>query len=190
METQEKNEELLAGQAAAVTVETPQDEAANRMATAAALEAQRRKYEEDKLKQNLPMGVIAGLVACLVCATLWAVISIVTGYQIGYMAIGVGMAVGFVVRKVGKGITPTFGIVAAVISVLGCLLGNYFAELGYAAYHVGVNVFELLGVLGFSGSMSVITESFSFIDLIFYALAISAAYKMGYKAEAVPATAK
>ena len=153
------------------------------------LEAAIRQHEEDKLRQNLPLGVAAGIVAAIVCAALWAAISVVTGYQIGYMAIGVGAAVGFMVRKVGKGVTPVFGIVAAVIAVLGCLLGNYFSVLGYVAFDAGAGIFELMSFLGFGGSLEVMVESFHPIDILFYILAVSAAYKMGYKVEKAPAAA-
>lgn len=78
-------------------------------------------FEQLDYEQNLPMGVVAGLIGALVGAALWAWITVLTDAQIGWMAIAVGFLVGLAVRIFGKGLDKVFGIVGAVLSLLGCV---------------------------------------------------------------------
>ena len=82
---------------------------------------------------NLPLGALAGLGAAIAGAAIWAAITAATEYQIGWMAIGVGFLVGFAVRVVGKGSEASFGVVGAVLALLGCLLGNLLTLAWFAA---------------------------------------------------------
>src|SRR5215218_2350350 len=87
---------------------------------------------EIKSRQSLPMAILGGLIASLVAALLWAVITYATKYQIGFMAIGVGFLVGYAVNYFGKGITTTFGVVGAVLSLFGCIIGNILTTIIFA----------------------------------------------------------
>lgn len=137
----------------------------------------KRKEEQLLLNQNYPLGLAAGLVAGLVGAVLWAVITVATEMQIGYMAIAVGLMVGFAIRFAGKGFQPVFGITGAAISLLSCVLGNFFSLVGFYAKEESLNAFNVLGVIDYSVVPSIMIETFNPIDLLFYGLAVYQGYK-------------
>ena len=88
-------------------------------------------------ESNLTLAILGGVVAALIGAAIWAVITVKTGYQVGFMAIGVGLLVGFTVRHLGKGATPAFGAVGALLSLAGCVAGNVLAIAGFIAQEEG-----------------------------------------------------
>lgn len=134
-----------------------------------------------RMEQNLPMAIAAGVITCLVSAVLWAVISVSTGYQIGYMAVGVGLLVGYSVRFLGKGMDQVFGIIGAVFALLGCLLGNAFAIVGFLANEGGMGVMNALEFVNVSFIVMAMKETFSPMDLLFYGIAIYEGYKFAFR---------
>lgn len=137
--------------------------------------------EKLKLEQNLVFGIVAGLIAAIGSALIWAAITVSTEYQIGYMAIAVGFLVGFSIRFVGKGISQIFGIVGGVLALLGCLLGNLFSIIGFLANTYEMGYIETLGHIDFGAIPSIMAETFSPIDLLFYGIAIFAGYKYSFR---------
>jgi hypothetical protein len=134
-----------------------------------------------RFEQNLPLAIIAGSVAALLCAFLWAVITVATEYQIGYMAIAVGLLVGYVIRLTGKGIDQIFGITGGVLALLGCLIGNFFSNIGFIAHAYELGYFEVFQNLDFSSIIELMKETFSPIDLLFYGIAIYEGYKLSFR---------
>ncbi|MES2996104.1 MAG: hypothetical protein V4733_04765 [Verrucomicrobiota bacterium] len=130
------------------------------------------------MKNNIPFALVGGLVAMLVGAAIWAVITVVTNYQIGFMAVGVGFLVGFAVRFAGKGETMIFAVIGAVFALLGCLAGNLFSALGFLSKEYEIPFFELLGKFDFSKAPELFKETFSGMDLLFYAIAVYEGFKL------------
>jgi hypothetical protein len=127
--------------------------------------------------QNMPMAILGGAVAAVVGAAVWAAVTVATGWQIGFMAIGVGFLVGWTVRKMGQGIDQSFGIVGAVMSLFGCVLGNYLSICGFIAQEYGVGYFDVLGTVDWETAFNLMAETFNVIDILFYALALYYGYK-------------
>jgi hypothetical protein len=132
--------------------------------------------------QSLTLAIFGGLLASVVAAIIWAAITYATSYQIGFMAIGVGFLVGYAVNYFGKGMTVTFGVVGAAFALFGCLLGNLLASLAMLSQVEDSSVGLVLGAL--LGSPEIIVEimkeTFSPIDLLFYAIAIFQGFKLSY----------
>lgn len=139
---------------------------------------------KSKSSQNLPIAVIAGAIAAVVSAAIWAAVTVMTDTQIGWMAVGVGFLVGLGVR-LGKGVDPIYRIIAAVLALLGCILGNVFTLIGIIAAEEQLNVFTVLIDLDYSIVPEYLKEMFSPIDLLFYALAIYFGHKYSVKEELV-----
>ncbi|MDR1192062.1 MAG: hypothetical protein LBK60_10445 [Verrucomicrobiales bacterium] len=143
-------------------------------------EKQQRIHAYFQNQQNLPMAVGAGFGAVLISAVIWALVTVVTGYQIGWMAVGVGFLVGFAVR-LGKGIDKMYHFIGAALALLGCLLGNFFSLIGFVAKEEQMNVFGLLGVLDFSKVPSLMIDTASPMDFLFYALAIYEGFRFSLR---------
>lgn len=131
-------------------------------------------------QQNLPMGLIGGLVAAMIGAVLWAAITVATGWQIGFMAVGIGFLVGYAVSYLGKGITPLFGYMGALLALLGCLVGNYLTIIGLVANKLEMGYIETLTNLPMSLMQELMIENFSLIDLLFYGIAVYQGYKLSF----------
>jgi hypothetical protein len=126
---------------------------------------------------SLPLAVIGGAVAALGGAAVWAAITVATKYQIGYMAVGVGFLVGFAVRFLGRGSTQTYGVIGALFSLLGCAAGNLLSAVGFFSLQEDASFFAVLTALDFESALEILKVTFSPMDVLFYAIAISCGYK-------------
>ncbi len=138
-------------------------------------------FESFQSEQNLVMGTLAGLVASVAGAGTWAAITILTEYQIGFMAIGIGLLVGFAVRFTGKGISQSFGIVAALMSLVGCVLGNVLTITYFVSVSEEMAFMDLLGQLNAVIVVDMLTVTFDPMDVLFYALAGYFGYKYAFR---------
>jgi len=137
--------------------------------------------EKLRYEQNFQAALIAGLITGVVGAILWAIITVTTEYQIGYMAVAIGFGVGFSIRKFGNGIDPIFGYVGATIALLSCVLGNLLGIVGFVANAEGLGYIETLLALDYSLVPSIMVESFSGMDILFYGFAIFEGYKYSFR---------
>jgi hypothetical protein len=131
---------------------------------------------ELRMRQNLPVAVLAGCGAALLGAVIWAVITSVTGYQIGWMAVGVGFLVGFGVR-LGKGIDRIYNIIGAALALAGCVAGNIFTVMSIASNMLGVGFWDV----GMDFALEVMKATFSPMDLLFYGIAIYEGWRFSTK---------
>lgn len=138
-------------------------------------------YERLRIEQNLPMAIISGSIAGLIGAILWGVITVATNYQIGYMAIAIGAGVGFSMRYFGKGVDQIFGISGGLIAILSCAVGNFLSVMGFVAQAEGLGYFETLTRFDYSFLIPVMTETFSAMDILFYAFAGYEGYKFAFR---------
>ena len=141
-----------------------------------------RDIENFKAEQNYPKALIIGVSVGLIGALLWAAITVATEYQIGYMAIAIGAGVGLSMRYAGKGIDQIFGITGGLIAIFSCLLGNFFSMIGFVANSEGLGYVETLGLIDFGQIIPAMIESFSGMDLFFYAIAAYEGYKFAFRA--------
>ncbi|HCK66033.1 MAG TPA: hypothetical protein DHW49_07185 [Anaerolineae bacterium] len=136
--------------------------------------------EQIDYDSNYILGLIAGGAAMLVGAVIWGAITYFTQYQIGYMSIGLGFLVGIAFRFFGKGHSLMFGLSSAVLSLIGCVLGNFLFYVGAIAREESTSFIEVLFFL-ITNPFSVIelfTIAFDFRDLLFYALAAYVGFRV------------
>jgi antitoxin component YwqK of YwqJK toxin-antitoxin module len=134
-----------------------------------------------KIHQDFYYAIVGGSLATLISAFIWAVVTVATKYQIGYMAIGVGLFVGFSIQFFGAGVDKKFGYLGAFLSLLGCLLGNLFSQVGFFAQEYSLGYFESLSYLNYRLIINVLIETFSPIDILFYGIAIYEGYKFAFR---------
>lgn len=140
----------------------------------------RPTFQQALAQQNLPGALLAGLVAALVGAFIWAGITVLIHVQIGWMAIGLGCLVGCAVRIAGRGVTATFGIIGAILALLGCAGGNLLAVCGELAAQSKLPYMALLGTLSPSTVMDIMRATFDPIDVLFYGFAIYEGFKLSF----------
>lgn len=141
-----------------------------------------KDMEKFKSEQNYPMAILAGTAVAILGAILWATITVATEYQIGYMALAIGAAVGLSIRYTGKGIDQIFGITGAILAILGCLLGNFFSIIGFAAKEGELSYLETLSLVDYGHVIPLMIETFGVMDLLFYGIAAYEGYKFAFRA--------
>lgn len=132
-------------------------------------------------EENMPAGIAVGLIASVAGAVLWALISVSTGRQIGYMAIGMGFLVGYAVRMFGKGVRPVFGVIGALLALLGCVLGDYLSLIGFLAHDYEAEYFTVLLDVSPSDVLGFLFENFFSMTALFYAFALFQGYKLSFR---------
>lgn len=137
--------------------------------------------EQLRGEQSLLMGLVAGTAAALVGAGSWAAVTVFSGYQIGWMAVGVGFLVGIAVRTAGKGIDKAFGVLGAMLALLGCAVGNLLAVVGMVADRNGMKFLDVLSGIGPGNAGDLMIASFSPMDLVFYGIAVYEGYKLSFR---------
>lgn len=131
--------------------------------------------------QNFNYAVIGGLFLSLICSVLWAAVTVSTGMQIGFMAIGVGLLVGHGVKFFGAGFETRFGILGASLAFFACFLGNFLSQIGFIVNENGMTYLEVLAYLDFDLVRTIMKESFSGMDVFFYAFASYEGYKFSFR---------
>ena len=132
-------------------------------------------------EQNLIVGALAGFIAALAGAAVWAGITVATEYQIGWIAIGVGFVVGMAIRVSGKGIDQVFGIIGAVMSLVGVALGNLFIIIYFTAVNFDISMTDIMSQMTVADIFGVLRDTFEFMDILFYGLALYFGYRYAFR---------
>lgn len=159
-----------------VTPQNPEGSKPSTSMTAEELSAQ-MQLRQIQANQNLGLGLVGGAVGACIGAAIWAGITAITNFQIGWMAVGVGFLTGFGVRTLGKGISPTFGVIGAILSLAGCLLGNLLSICVVISRQEGMPMLDVVSALNPSLAVELVKETFSVIDLLFYGIAVYQGYR-------------
>ena len=88
-----------------------------------------RNYElAQKLiaEQNFAAAVIAGAVATVLAAAAHGLVVTRWPVSYGFAAAGIGVVIGASIGFAGRGIAAKFAVLAAVYTIIGCVLGNLF----------------------------------------------------------------
>jgi uncharacterized membrane protein YeaQ/YmgE (transglycosylase-associated protein family) len=133
----------------------------------------------DTARENVPLIVVVGVVAMLAGAALWALVTVLTRMELGLMAIVVGFVVGLGIQKVRKRPNKNFGILGAVLALVGCLLGNALSFVAFAAQQSGGSFTAVLMTVSSASLLSAMAQNFAAMDLLFYGIAIYEGFKFG-----------
>jgi hypothetical protein len=161
--------------------EEPQQESAEQPEIQVSEEEAMMAMEVFRQEQNLVVGALAGLVAALAGAAVWAGITVATEYQIGWIAVGVGFVVGMAIRVAGKGIDQIFGIVGAVMSLVGVALGNLFIIVYFTAVNFDISMTDIMSQMTIADIFGVLRDTFEFMDILFYGLALYFGYRYAFR---------
>ena len=132
---------------------------------------------DDVAAGRLGLAIAAGLGAAIAGAAVWAVITVASNYELGIMAIAVGFMVGKAVAAVAHSRNPAFGVVGAVCSLVGCVLGNLLSGVGFIAAAQHMAYIDVLAKVGPEVAVRILSATFSPMDLIFYAIGVYEGYR-------------
>ena len=124
-----------------------------------------------------PFGaIVGGIIGAVVGATLWTGITIILRQEFGIAAIAIGFLTGFFVRTLGKGTTSIYGIIGALFTFLGCMIGKLFTIIFVQSHETGVSFSEALMDFDLGLTIPLIEQTIQKFDYLFLAAAIFTAY--------------
>ena len=129
---------------------------------------------------NLLFGILAGTIAAAIGAGVWMGIAVATGWRVGIVAIGVGALVGLVVRIVGNGRSMVFGIIGALLTLLGCMGGEILTvvQLSTSAQH---DFYSTLTTLDLTQTLTNIFNKMDPMMYLIYGIGIFEGYKLSIR---------
>jgi hypothetical protein len=126
-------------------------------------------------EQNFVPAVVAGAIAMLLAAVAFAIVSSMSPNLYGFAAAGVGMVVGATIGFLGRGIETKFGVLAAVYTITGCLLGNLFRVIMEIAQPAAASPAAVLQDESLPALLAHSLSLLSPIDLVYLLIAVFAA---------------
>jgi len=141
-------------------------------------EEKQKNYElAEKLfsEQNFAAAVIVGAFATLLAAVAYGIVVEEWAFSYGFAAAGVGIVIGLSMGFLGRGISTKFGVIAALYTITGCVLGNLFVKIMNLAIGTATSPIDVVH----NNSLSVLAawsvSGLSLIHLVFWFVAVFAA---------------
>ncbi|MGW8315641.1 MAG: hypothetical protein ACWGNV_08580, partial [Bacteroidales bacterium] len=142
--------------------------------------AKRKLSKEARKKlrryQSFLYALTGGIIVTIAAAIGWSVAAGLTSFPVIYLSLGLGLLVGLAVRFFGAGINRMFGLLGAILTFAGCLLGSYLIQEGIPDRVAVVGFREALAFLRPELIVHSIKEPYVPQDLLFYGLAVVLAY--------------
>jgi hypothetical protein len=89
--------------------------------------------------------IALGVLAMIIGAGLWAVVTVVTEREFSLVAIGIGALVGLTMFS-AKPTSTGIAAVAALLTVIGCALGEFLAIPAYVSHKEGIGFGKLINL--------------------------------------------
>jgi len=94
--------------------------------------------------QSLRNAVAASLIAIILFCVVWISLSSLTNRVFPWMTVILGGAIGLLVRRAGKGVDWRFPTLAAVMAIIGSIIGNIVLAASTTAAEYGTGTFQIL----------------------------------------------
>ena len=130
--------------------------------------------------QSLPAALVASLVAIVVFSVLWAMFSLLINKFFPWFTMLMGVMLGLAVRRAGLGLDWRFPALAAVMALVGSLVGNVIVAAAFTASELQSSTLSVLAGIAQLDWATFFDEVLTPADAIFavFASAIAAFYSM------------
>lgn len=138
-----------------------------------------------KSKSNLFLGITLSLIGALGAAYTWGKTTMlideyIEQHHYAFMAIFVGLLAALGMRIGGRGHRPVFGIMAVLIAILGCFVGNALAAVEPIVQSFQLSYVETFTTFDISHLWGFLKDRFEYVDIAFYALGLFFAYYFSF----------
>lgn len=134
--------------------------------------------EQINHKKEIIKAFVVGTIAAIIGAVIWAGIVALTNYQIGYIAILIGAIVGWSIHLTTHATTISYSIIGAILSLLGCVIGDFLATAYIVSSALKVPYFEFLKRIYVLNEFQLLIQStYQMTDILFYGLSAYAGFK-------------
>ena len=132
-------------------------------------------------KRRAVLSIVLGLATGLVLSCLWAWITVLTEKQYGIMPLVIGFLVGLVIRHTSKNDSIGMGIVAAVIALASCFIGDFLTGVYFIGQSEEMGFFETLASINWKYFFEIATLGFDGMTILFYFFAIYEAFSLVHR---------
>jgi len=94
--------------------------------------------------QSLRNAVVASLITIIMFCVVWISLSSLTNRVFPWMTVVLGVAIGLLVRRTGKGVDWRFPTLAAVMAIIGSIIGNIVLAASTTAAEYGTGTLQIL----------------------------------------------
>jgi hypothetical protein len=132
--------------------------------------------------QHYQLALLAGIVGSAVGVAIWLGISLTANVQAEWTALGIGILTGWLVRVAGKGFDRVFGVVAAMLTAIGCFVAILVSGCHFMALKTeGAVLVDALTTLTPETFREVFSATFDPMDGVFYGIALALAFRIAYR---------
>jgi len=135
---------------------------------------------EIEKKGNFALALLAGIIAAILGAGLWMAVEVGLQMKIGFVAIAIGALVGFAIRLAGHGGSALYGVLGAVLTLVGCLGGEILTVL-YTASSPQQSMLDLARTTDYVSLIQIIFTKMDPIGYLIYGIGIFEGYKLSIK---------
>ena len=133
-------------------------------------------------EQHYQLALLAGIIGAGVGAAIWVGLSMTANVEAEWVAIGVGLLAGGFVRFAGKGFDRIFGVLAAMLTAIGCFAAILVSGCHFMALQTeGATLTDALSTLTPETFRSVFTATFAPMDGVFYGIALVVSFRLAYR---------
>ena len=129
---------------------------------------------------NVVLAIVAGLVAAAIGAGIWMAVEVTFKLQIGYVAIAIGALVGLAIRTLGHGTHVIYGVIGAVLTLVGCLGGEILSHL-YLTSTAQQSMYDLARSADYVQMVQGIFTKMDPIGYLIYGIGIFEGYKLSIR---------
>ena len=129
-------------------------------------------------QQSLRDAIVGGLIVMILFSVLWAMMSTLLNRIFPWMTVVLGIFTGLVIRRAGRGIDWRFPTLAAVMTLIGSLVGNVVVSAAVTAEVLDSTTFEILRAVTAMTWPVYFAEVISAADIVFacFGAAVAAFY--------------
>jgi hypothetical protein len=128
--------------------------------------------------QSVCQAILGGLIAVILFSILWVMLSTMVDRVFPWLTIALGLLIGLVMRRAGQGLDWRFPLLAAVMTVIGALVGNVVVAAAFTAQEFETGTLQILRAVTTMTWPVFFAEVISVADVIYalFGAAIAAFY--------------
>jgi len=131
------------------------------------------------MKRNIVTSLIIGIIYSVIGIALWGAVSYFFDMRLGLVGLAIGFMVGKALSKSNSNGSPSYGIIAVIITATAILLGELGSLVLLVSKEYDVAIMETITNIDYKVAFDIIVESSGFQSIVIYAIALYEAFKIG-----------
>jgi len=141
-----------------------------------------RNDKNSFMQDQNPLGaVLGGIIGVPISSAFWTEVVSIYKLEINILAIAVGFIVGYMVKILGKGNTPVYGIIGVIFTLFGCISGRIMSAMILNSGKPITLIADQVINLNTGMAVYYLESTFQISDLIFYIIALFAGYYCSFR---------